>query len=265
MPVITAPVSAAVGATGLSASVVDHAGSTYAWTLTGGTIASGQGTASITFDAGAPGTTMLLSVVESDGGACASPAGVAKVQVDFLDVPPTHPFHQYVDTIARNGVTVGCGDGNYCPGAPNTRAQMAVFLLKSKNGADYVPPPASGLVFIDVPASDPFAAWIEELYNLGVTTGCGGNMYCPLAPVTRAQMAVFLLKTLEGAAYAPPPATGTIFGDVPQGAFAAAWIEELYNRGITGGCQASPLLYCPDRANTRGEMAVFLTKTFSLQ
>ena len=59
------------------------------------------------------------------------------------------------------------------------------------------------------------------------------------------------------------PATGTIFGDVPLGAFAAAWIEELYNRGITGGCQASPLLYCPDKPNTRGQMAVFLTKTFS--
>ena len=265
MPVLTAPLSVAVGANGIAASVADHAGSTYAWTLTGGTITTGQGTASIAFGAGTPGTTMTLQVVESDAS-CASPAAAAKIQVDFLDVPPTHPFHTYVDTIARNGVTAGCADGTtYCPDAPNTRAQMAVFLLKSKYGSDHVPPPATGLVFTDVPASDPFSPWIEELFNLGVSTGCGGGAYCPLAPVTRAQMAVFLLKTLEGAAYVPPAATGTIFGDVPLGAFAAAWIEELYNRSVTGGCQASPLLYCPDRPNTRGQMAVFLTKTFSLQ
>ena len=264
-PVVTAPLSAAVGATGLPASAVDHAGSAYAWTLTGGAIASGQGTAAITFNSGTPGTTMLLSVVES-AVACSSPASTAKVQVDFLDVPPIHPFHDYVNTIARNGITAGCGDGTtYCPDAPNTRAQMAVFLLKSKYGFDHVPPPATGLVFLDVPAANPFAPWIEELFNLGVSSGCGGGNYCPLAAVTRAQMAVFLLKTLEDSTYVPPAATGTIFGDVPLGTFAADWIEDLYNRGITGGCQASPLLYCPDRPNTRGQMAVFLTKTFSLQ
>ena len=265
MPVVSAPLSAAIGATGLSGGVADHAGSTYAWTLTGGTIASGQGTASIAFNAGAPGTTMLLQVIETNT-ACSSPAAAAKVQVDFLDVPPVHPFHDFVNTIARNGITAGCADGTlYCPDAPNTRAQMAVFLLKSKYGSDHVPPPATGTVFLDVSAANPFAPWIEELAALQVTGGCGGGNYCPGDPVTRAQMAVFLLKTLNDSTYVPPPATGTIFGDVPLGAFAAAWIEDLYGRGITGGCQPSPLLYCPDQPNTRGQMAVFLTKTFGLQ
>ena len=76
-------------------------------------------------------------------------------------------------------------------------------------------------------------------------------------------MAVLLLKTHLGATYTPPAATG-IFDDVPVGSFAADWIEDLYTRNITGGCSASPLLYCPDNPNTRGQMAVFLTKTFSL-
>jgi hypothetical protein len=127
-----------------------------------------------------------------------------------------------------------------------------------------VPPAATGTVFLDVPASNPFAPWIEEVASLGVTSGCGGGNYCPGAPVTRAQMAVFLLKTLEGAGYTPPPATGTIFGDVPAEAFAVAWIEDVYARGITGGCQANPLLYCPGNTVTRGQMATFLVKTFSL-
>jgi hypothetical protein len=241
-----------------------HDGSTYAWTLSGGTIDGGQGSAAVTLDAGGPGTTMILACSETSVLGCTSPEGVAKVQVDFLDVPPSHPFHDFVDTIARDGVTAGCGGGNYCPDAPNTRAQMAVFLLKAEHGAAYAPPSCSG-VFADVPCPGGFAVdWIEQLAHEGVTSGCGSGNYCPGAPVTRAQMAVFLLKTLLGSSYEPPTAVG-IFGDVPVGAFAADWIEDLYHRAITGGCQASPLLYCPDKPNTRGQMGVFLTKTFGLQ
>jgi hypothetical protein len=140
---------------------------------------------------------------------------------------------------------------------------MAVFLLKASLGEHYAPPPATGAVFGDVPASAFAAAWIEDLAARGVTGGCGGGDFCPDATVTRAQMAVFLLKALNGSSYAPPPAAG-IFGDVPVGAFAADWIEDLYGRAITGGCSASPLLYCPGNPNTRGQMAVFLTKTFDL-
>ncbi len=76
-------------------------------------------------------------------------------------------------------------------------------------------------------------------------------------------MAVLLLKASVSNAYTPPPAVG-IFGDVPASDPFAPWIEDLYHRGITGGCQVSPLLYCPDNPNTRGQMAVFLTKTFGL-
>jgi hypothetical protein len=50
-------------------------------------------------------------------------------------------------------------------------------------------------VFPDVPASDPFAPWIEQLAAEGITGGCGGGNYCPASPVTRGQMAVFLTKT----------------------------------------------------------------------
>ncbi len=37
------------------------------------------------------------------------------------------------------------------PGCSVTRAQMAVMILKAKYGSDYVPPPATGTVFTDVP------------------------------------------------------------------------------------------------------------------
>jgi len=49
----------------------------------------------------------------------------------FNDVPTSHPFFQYVEALAAAGITGGCGGGNYCPDAPLTRGQMAVFLSKA--------------------------------------------------------------------------------------------------------------------------------------
>ena len=182
---------------------------------------------------------------------------------EFFDVPEINPFHDAIHTIPAAGISAGCGGGNFCPTSPVKRSQMAVFLLKAKHGADYVPPAAAGNVFSDVPASAFAAAWIERLKAEGITTGCGGSKFCPNASVKRNQMAVFLLKADLGSSHTPPPATGTVFTDVPKTAFAAPWIEELHARGITSGCGNGK--YCPASVASRGQMAVFLVSTFSLQ
>jgi S-layer homology domain len=184
----------------------------------------------------------------------------------FPDVPTGHQFYAFIEILFHNGVTGGCAGGGYCPGNSVTRAQMAVFLLKAKFGAAHIPPPCTGTVFPDVPCTGgAFDPWIEELDALGITGGCGGGLYCPNNPVTRQQMAVFLLKALEGSAYDPPDCAG-IFDDVPctPGTGFSDWIEELADRGITGGCSVTPPLYCPTNPNNRGQMAVFLVKTFGL-
>ena len=260
-PVVTAPLSVPINASGIVASVPPNAGSIFTWSLVGGTITAGQGTSQVTFDAGPPGTTMVLRVTDTFGG-CTSAAGVRKAQVDFLDVPPAHLFRNFVNTLARNGVTGGCGGGNYCPDAAVTRAQMAVFLLVSREGAGYAPPACDTPRFGDVPCSSPYAPWINELALRGVTSGCGGGNYCPNTAVTRDQMAVFLLVTKEGAGYVPPACTTPTFGDVPCSNPYARWIYELVARAITGGCGGGN--YCPISPVTRGQMAVFLVTTFGL-
>lgn len=178
---------------------------------------------------------------------------------DFGDVPAAHGFHDFIEKIFRRGVTAGCVGGNYCPDNPVTRAQMAVFLVKAKYELLLVPPTATGTLFLDVPTGSFAADWIEQLANEGVTGGCGGGNYCPTASVSRKQMAVFLLKSRNGALYLPPPATG-VFADVPPSDPFAPWIEQLAAEGITGGCGAGN--YCPNNPVTRGQMAVFLSKTF---
>ena len=55
----------------------------------------------------------------------------APATATFLDVPTTHPFFQYIEALVRSGITAGCAEGFYCPDAPLTRGQMAVFLGKA--------------------------------------------------------------------------------------------------------------------------------------
>ena len=122
-------------------------------------------------------------------------------------------------------------------------------------------------VFADVPVpgKEWMEPWIEQLYAEDVTGGCGQNplRYCPENPVTRGQIAAFLLRAKYEADYVPPAVSGT-FSDVPTPGkeWAEPWIEQLYSEGITTGCGQNPLRYCPDRPVTRGEMAVFILRTF---
>src|SRR5262245_9612277 len=211
------------------------------------------------------GTLSDVSVTNADSAISTLPLAWF---ADFNDVPQASPFHGPVERMVRDGITAGCTGGNYCPDNPITRSQMAVFLLRAKHGGAYVPPPATGTVFYDVHVNDFASDWIEQLYAEGVTGGCApaspgtGNLplYCPNDSVTRGQMAVFLLKVYHGVSYLPPPATG-VFADVdPFSNIFAAWIEELARLQVTVGCGGN--LYCPDASVTRGQMAVFMTKSF---
>ena len=87
LPVITSPISVPVGASGASASVPNHIGASWTWTLSGGVITAGQGSRQIVFDAAPPGTTMICTVIEGAGG-CFSPEASKNIQVDFLDITP---------------------------------------------------------------------------------------------------------------------------------------------------------------------------------
>ncbi len=57
------------------------------------------------------------------------------------------------------------------------------------------PAPATA-TFADVPTDYWAFRHIEALYASGITAGCGGGSFCPDQYLTRAQMAVFLAKTL---------------------------------------------------------------------
>ena len=163
-----------------------------------------------------------LEVSNTDGLASTTPVTVKVRSFTFIDVPPTYWAWSFVENLYLRGVSTVCSASplQFCPDAAMTRREMAIFLLHAKEGGAYLPPPCTMPAFTDVPCSDPYAPWINELVRRGVTAGCGGGNYCPDSAVTREQMAVFLLVTAQGASAnpdrtcppsatspAPPPST----------------------------------------------------------
>jgi hypothetical protein len=184
----------------------------------------------------------------------------------FSDVANDYWASSHILSLYNAGVTGGCLSNplSYCPDGFVTRAQMAVFLLRSKYGNAYKPPTATGTIFNDVTVNTFAAAYIEALSAEGITDGCDNNgNYCPDQNINRAQMAVFLLRAKHDAGYMPPDAGGsTGFNDVPIGHWADDWIKQLAAEGIAAGCGGGN--YCPTGLVTRAQMAVFLVTTFSL-
>jgi hypothetical protein len=114
--------------------------------------------------------------------------------------------------------------------------------------------------FTDVPDSNVFFRFIETILHRQVTGGCGAGIYCPTNSTSREQMAVFVLVAKEGAGYTPPDcAPPNLFADVPETSAFCRFIEELANRGVTGGCGGGN--YCPTQAVTRDTMSVFVLRT----
>ncbi len=136
---------------------------------------------------------MAVFLLKAKYGICYAPPPCTGV---FDDVPCGSNFAPWIEQLAEEGITGGCGGDNYCPTNPVRRDQMAVFILKALHGGTYVPPPCDG-DFDDVACPSQFAAWIEQLAAEGVTGGCGGSNYCPLNNVTRGQMAAFLFNAFD--------------------------------------------------------------------
>ncbi|MDP8958719.1 MAG: S-layer homology domain-containing protein [Actinomycetota bacterium] len=93
----------------------------------------------------------------------------------------------------------------------------------------------------------------------GITKGCtaGGATYCPTDPVTREQMASFLVRALD-----LPPAGRDFFSD-DAGSIHQADINALAKAGVTKGCGTGG--YCPTHPVTRGQMAAFLYRALADQ
>jgi pimeloyl-ACP methyl ester carboxylesterase len=179
----------------------------------------------------------------------------------FWDVRSDHWAYAYIKAILDREVTLGCGEGVYCPGGPVTREQMAAFIVRAKEGE---PPPnycAGGSPFSDVLSADWSCKYIKRLSELGVTQGIAPGIFSPQSYVTRDQMAAFIIRAREGE---PPPNycnAGSSFADVSPDSWACKYVKKLAEIGVTRGC-GDGTTYCPQNLVLREEMAAFLGRAF---
>jgi hypothetical protein len=151
---------------------------------------------------------MAVFVVVADEGAAFTPPACVPGAETFDDVPAASGFCPWIEELARRGVVGGCGTSPplYCPGQAVTRAQMAVFVLATREPGITPPACVNGQErFEDVDHASPFCPWIEELARRGIVSGCSASpaRYCPADAVSRAQMGVFIGGTFGLALYAP--------------------------------------------------------------
>ncbi len=195
----------------------------------------------------------------------------AAAMAEFNDVPPTSAYFSAVNLMFQAGVTSGCVQGStpqtrsFCPDDNVTRGEMAAFIVRAATGtttpSNYNPTP----YFTDVPTTNPFFPHIQKMAELGITNGCGAQLFCPTETIPRWEMAIFMVRArlaLYGAVFST--AATPYFSDVPTNVegngTAFPFIQRSYEEHITNGCSVNPLMYCPDVLVTRGQMASFIMR-----
>jgi hypothetical protein len=119
-------------------------------------------------------------------------------------------------------------------------------------------PENTRVAFGDVPADHWAADAMRAIYARNITLGCGGGDFCPAQPVTREQMAAFIIRALEGEPAADACAGGAPFSDVPASHWACGVIKRLKERGITTGYGDGS--FAPTGYVTRAQMAALLVR-----
>lgn len=192
--------------------------------------------------------TLSIQIRSGRFDSSAEPYGLAwTVSGPFVDADDSE-FRGDILWALKAGVTAGCASDRFCPTSAVTREQMASFLRRA-GGLE----PTARDYFRD-DATSQHQGDINAVAAAGITAGCAEGRYCPRAPVTRAQMASFLVRALK-----LQPTVTDYFGD-DEGSPHEADINALAAAGVTGGCATGR--FCPGRTVTRGQMAAFLHRGF---
>lgn len=172
------------------------------------------------------------------------------------------PHEGNIEALVASGVVNGCDidPARYCPLMAVTRAETAALLLRATGALDQ--PSAYEGLFTDVPEDAWFAGAVEQAADLGIMTGTADGRFLPNDPITRSEMAVSLVRALEGESELL--SAWGVFVDVPVTEDYAPHVERVWELGISLGCSTDPLSFCPAQLTTRGEMASFLARALGL-
>ena len=261
---------------------VPHANWTLSVSLTGtgsGTVTANSGTISWSGNTGtasySSGTRVKLTAAANSGatftgwsGACSSQSASAtcivpmnkaeavtahyiiKGKPTFDDVPSTSPYETYIEAIYNNGITPGCGHGNYCPSSDVAKGTMAAFIIRALYGEtfSYTQTP----YFSDMPATDNLFKYVQKLKDLNITTRSG--TYSSDRYVTWDEMPAFFVRATQVKA--------------GQSTESFADPQRPYFTGVTAGSKkdlsttTAAGTHSGDQTVTRDQLAEFIARAF---
>lgn len=176
----------------------------------------------------------------------------------FADVAPGYPFFDWIQFMAANKITGGCGTAPlvFCPETPAARGQLAVFLVRSMLGDTFTSQQTP--YYTDVPASHPFFRYIQKLKELNLGQECAPQQFCPESAATRGLAAQWIVQAKFGNTPAYPATP--YFTDVTAADPLFPFVQTFRQLGYTIGCGGT--LFCPNNPARRGELSVFLIRAF---
>jgi hypothetical protein len=228
-------------------------------TITSGNSGTGNGTVSYSVSANTTENARIGSITIGGQG-----LDIFQVSSTFPD-NPENVFTPYINAIYAGGITVGCGNGLYCPSDAVTRGQMAAFIVRSIYGEDFNY--GTTPYFSDVPSTHSFFKYVQKMKDAYITAVTGS--YDVDGTVTRGQMAAFIIRALysqygidskgdpysnESFEYTQTP----YFADVPSTHIFFQYVQKMKDDGIT----AVTGTYDVDRPVTRDQMSAFLSRAF---
>ncbi len=219
----------------------------------------------------------------------------AVTATSFADLPAAYSVAPWIASFQRDIGDVGCGGGRFCPLQPATREQARSWLarviearaklavvppVESKQasvrrgqlaeslgrvliGPGSTPPRASGTMFTDVKADGALATWIELVAHKGYLSGYPDGTFKAGERVSRARLALVMLRLANGVSYSPPTLTKPSHDDVPPTSPWAPWIAEFVRR--FGDLPCGRRRFCPYDPATVEDVELVLPKAAALR
>jgi hypothetical protein len=194
--------------------------------------------------------------------------GIAEVcaepyQTGFADIGDS-AHEEAILCLADHGLIRGTSNPSlYAPRRVVTRAQMASFIARTVEFATQHELPESDQGFDDVEEGSEHEDNINKLAGVGIAQGRDEG-FAPNRPVTRGQMATFIVRALDYVDNAEldgsqPPTTDDDYFTDDEGHAHEDAINQLAAQGIVQGFDSET--YGPNRSVFRDQMASFLARS----
>ena len=189
-------------------------------------------------------------------------AGSAVSLAHFSDVPIGSAHWAPVQLATVHQLMAGVGNSAFAPDQAATREQGAVVLARL---FELGQTPPSTATYQDVAVGRWSHAAVEAVTLAGITGGCQKSppLFCPDAPLTRGQLAAFLVRGLKLAVTGV--SASPTFDDVEASDPMFSYIEVAAKHGLMSGCAVTPQRFCPTAAATRAQLATVIVRALALR